>query len=404
MTTTTILASDQQRQRQRQFLPIQARFASSSTSSSRTSSPLASVLAATPSGATAASQATPTLKQTKKPGPHKTQLRQDRSSRIRHRASASPDGQAIAFSTAESYHIDALRSSLYENGLLGRGKGEDAVNLMGEAIWVPVWPLPRGGDEAVREGQAPPTMAATSEGEGATAAAGEIFIFESGAFVAWHMSEADARSFAEKVLGSATTSVAGSALASVVKPSSSSSTNAAAVEIDRYAERQQEAMDFIVSSGETTGVKGDLIIIGSSDARQRAPEERFEPDGSEGSGRSPSGSVPASASAAAPVPLATAIHPPSSSIAGAGKRSRYATAERVDEHGSSATSGQAFLDRAMSRRTVLPRSEDDLKARLSLSRGLARSTKLAVYEEMLDAHMDRSVPPFSISELALGNR
>ena len=373
---TTKVASDQKGQ----LPPIQARFTSTaSTSTPRSSSsPLASVLAAGPAGGSSASQpTTTTLKQSKKPGPHKTQLRQDRSSRIRHRASASPDGQAIAFSTAESYHIDALRSSLYENGLLGRGKGEDAVNLMGEAIWVPVWPLPR--DEGPREGQRPATS--TSE----RAAAGEIFIFESGAFVSWHMSEADARSFAEQVLGSATTSIAGSALGSVVKPSSS--TNAAAVEIDRYGERQQEAMDFVVSSGETTGVKGDLIIIGSSDARQRAPDERFEPEGGDSSGHSAS----AAAAAAAPAPLATAIHPPSSNIAGAGKRSRYARAERVDEHGSSATSGQASLDKAMSRRTVLPRSEDDLKARLSLSRGLARSTKLAVYEEMLDAHMDRCV-------------
>ena len=271
----------------------------------------------------------------KKPGPFKTQLRQDRSSRIRQRPSA-PDGQAIAFSTAESYDIDALRKALWNKGLLGRGDGDDAVNLMGEAIWVPRWPL----SPISSEGGAIETDAAEQ---------GELFVFESGAFVSWNMSETSAREFADSVLRNIDS-----------KPRLMSSEISGdlftPVEVDRYREEQTEAMDYIVRNNQATGVKGDCIIIGESGNSREASADFASP------------------------PLATAIHPPST--ASGNIKGRNQPSDSMIPHAS------GFGQDMSASKAVLQRSENDLRARLTLSRGLARSTKLAVYEEMLDSHMD----------------
>lgn len=287
----------------------------------------------TPSPTPSQSTSTPPTKQ-KKPGPFKNQLRQDRSSRIRQRPNAAPDGQAIAFSTAESYDIDALRKALWNKGLLGRGDGEDAVNLMGEAIWVPRWPLPpRAGEETEVQ---------------TTGEAGELFIFESGAFVSWNMSESSAREFANRVLRNIDS-----------RPHLLSSEPAqeafTPIEVDKYLEEQTEAMDFVIRSNSQTGVRRDCIIIGDS------------------------GHAPQTSADSSSPPLATAIHPPSSAPPA---KARSINQTSFIDHAS------GFGHDLKAPKIVLQRSESDLRARLTLSRGLARSTKLAVYEEMLDTHMD----------------
>lgn len=268
----------------------------------------------------------------------KTQLRQDRSSIIRHTV---PDGQAISFSTAERYDIDTLRKALWDHKLLGRGDGFDAMNLMGEAIWIPKWPVE---DSASNSSSIIATNNGNSESDKTPSqlqqtsdTSGEIFIFETGSFVCWHMSTADAQAFADEVLKK----------------------NDIPVEIERYAEPQVEAMGFVVKSGEKTGVKEDMIVIGTTSEALQADND-----------------VPTDSQASPP--LATAIDPLPNASKGA-----FSLAS------SSSTSLPAGWPGAIShRQTILPRSEDDLRARLSLSSGLARSTKLAVYEEMLDAHMD----------------
>lgn len=276
----------------------------------------------------------------------KTQLRQDRSSIIRHTV---PDGQAISFSTAERYDIDTLRKSLWDHKLLGRGDGFDAMNLMGEAIWIPKWPV----EEASSSNNS--VTIATNNGSSnenekspqqQSDTSGEIFIFETGSFVSWHMSPADAQAFADEVLKKSDIPV----------------------EIEPYAEPQVEAMGFVVQSGEKTGVKEDMIVIGTtSEALQ--PENDITRD-----------------SQASP-PLATAIDPLPNASKGAFSLSASSTS----------ASQVGWMGPFAHRQTILPRSEDDLRARLSLSSGLARSTKLAVYEEMLDLHMDEWVVVFQIN-------
>lgn len=268
----------------------------------------------------------------------KTQLRQDRSSIIRH---VVPDGQAISFSTAERYDIDTLRKALWDHKLLGRGDGFDAMNLMGEAIWIPKWPVEDSSASSNNSSAIATTIGSTaSESDKSplqsTDTSGEIFIFETGSFVSWHMSAADAQAFADEVLKKSDIPV----------------------EIEPYAEPQVEAMGFVVQSGERTGVKEDMIVIGTT-------SEALESD-----------SDIARDNQTSP-PLATAIDPLPSAFKGAFTLSSSASASPPNWTGAVAY-----------RQTILPRSEDDLRARLSLSSGLARSTKLAVYEEMLDSHMD----------------
>lgn len=120
-----------------------------------------------------------------------------------------------------------------------------------------------------------------------------------------------------------------------------------------------EAMGFVVQPGGETGVKEDMIVIGTSS------------EGQEGVYSIENSSSP---------PLATAIDP----IPHASKGTFSLSSSSNGLNGSISS----WPGPLSPRQTILPRSEDDLRARLSLSSGLARSTKLAVYEEMLDAHMD----------------
>lgn len=270
-------------------------------------------------------------------GPNvKTQLRQDRSSIIRHTV---PDGQAISFSTAERYDIDTLRKSLWDHKLLGRGDGFDAMNLMGEAIWIPKWPVEDSSiaSSSIATNNGNENENSSTPKERSDDTSGEIFIFETGSFVSWHMSAADAQAFADEVLKKSDIPV----------------------EIEPYAEPQVEAMGFVVQSGEKTGVKEDMIVIGTTSEALQADDDLVR-------------------HTQASPPLATAIDPLPNASKGTFSLSSS----------SSSASQAEWAGPFTLRQTILPRSEDDLRARLSLSSGLARSTKLAVYEEMLDLHMD----------------
>jgi uncharacterized Rmd1/YagE family protein len=282
----------------------------------------------------------PSAKSLKKAGSYgpnvKTQLRQDRSSIIRHTV---PDGQAISFSTAERYDIDTLRKSLWDHKLLGRGDGFDAMNLMGEAIWIPKWPVEDSSNTsssiATNNGNESENSSVPKKQSDDTP--GEIFIFETGSFVSWHMSAADAQAFADEVLKKSDVPV----------------------EIEPYAEPQVEAMGFVVQSGEKTGVKEDMIVIGTTSEALQEEDDLVR-------------------QTQASPPLATAIDPLPNASKGA-----FSLSSSSPSASQAGWAGPFAL-----RQTILPRSEDDLRARLSLSSGLARSTKLAVYEEMLDSHMD----------------
>lgn len=291
-----------------------------------------------------------------------TQLRADRSSVVR--PVSSPDGQAIAFSTAERYNIDALRRNLWDQGLLGRGDGKDAMNLMGEAIWIPTWPVPAPTASESQEQTSHEKIQSSER-------VGEIFVFESGSIVAWNMAQADAQSFIDQVISS-------------TSPNSSSGVIALPsllVEREKYNEVQTEAMDFIVRYGERTGVRDDLIVIGRTENGDGEGMHQAEEEDERRSHRK-----------AATPPLATAIEPLPTSKATTSSARKAASSPSAPV--TSPSPDMMPLTPLHSPSSQLPRGEDDLRARLSLSSGLARSTKLAMYEEMLESYMDEvsSVP------------
>jgi hypothetical protein len=248
---------------------------------------------------------------------------------------------------------------LWDKALLGRGDGNDAMNLMGEAIWIPHWPLPQESS-AVEE-------SSTGQDVLEEQASGEIFIFESGSYVTWHMSEESARSFGQQVLqqpAGITSSFASSAAAA----------SSGSIEIEKYKEPQTEEMDFIIRTGEKTGVREDVIYIGTSEMDNRDIPSQHQLQSNNDKNKRDSGRSP----------LATAIEPISS-----GTPHKHSKPGRSKASIPQAVQTPDSSTALITTRARLPRNEDDLRARLSLSIGLARSTKLAVYEQRLDDFMDQ---------------
>lgn len=237
---------------------------------------------------------------------------------------------------------------------------------MGEAIYIPHWPL-----EDDSNASASPSNN-TQRGDPSSAhqagPPGEIFIFETGSYVAWHMSQEQAAAFADTVLRPATALPGRTLIDGGSDP---------VVEVSRHDEDQVETMDFVIRADEVTGVRDDVIIIGTSneDAEAVSAEESAWP-------------TPRKS------PLATAIDP-----LPAGSSKSTSASPGFD------FTAEPLLVRGVrdERRARLPKGEEDLHARLSFSIGLARSTKLAVYEEMLDdfieecvAHPDHSTFPICL--------
>ncbi|GAA98359.1 hypothetical protein E5Q_05045 [Mixia osmundae IAM 14324] len=226
-------------------------------------------------------------------------------------SSARSDGLAIAFTSAEEYDIDALRTILWESGLLGRGDDKDAVNLMGEAVYLPQWPL-----------RDTPSIAQTEQ-------SGEVFIFENGSYVTWGLGEHTAAGFLDKVIRGGT--------------------NESSVEKERYPECQSESVNFIVDLTSETGIRDDAITIGQTDLD----------------------------SSARPTSVVTSFAPPAFSKVDSSPHSldvaTGSSIRRADQISSGAS---------------LPTAERDLQARLALSSGLTRSTKLDHYETELDKFLE----------------
>jgi uncharacterized Rmd1/YagE family protein len=290
-------------------------------------------------------------------------------------------GKAIAFATSEEYDVDVLRERLWALGLLGRADGSNAVNLMSEAIWLPRWPLlPDDGDHSSpssasssssetstsmsshsSDHSSPPSSSTLKEieddeyfdgsgsGDSKKPQQGEVFVFENGSYVTWGLEEDVAEMFLTKVIrGNVAQGGAG-------EP----------VEKGRYKEEQSEAIDYLIDLeayvsavqtllpklnmvglvSRTTHVAGDTIIIGKA---RPATAERNS-NNSNSNENTPDGAN-------------TAVEDPAS------------------------LSTETFPAVALS--TNLPSSMADVQARLSLSYGLTRSTKLAVYEESMDSFLE----------------
>ncbi|KAK4049161.1 hypothetical protein OIV83_004320 [Microbotryomycetes sp. JL201] len=188
----------------------------------------------------------------------------------RQQSSRPPDGQAVALTSAENYDTAALLKSLDALGLLGEG---GAVNLLGEAIYLPQW-RPQSSADAAPEG--------------------EVFVFESGTIVTWGLAAGGAESFLREVIRG-------------TPPTTATTQELGWVEQGRYNEVEKEALDFYISR-RSTGMQGDTIHLSAN------------------------GSLP---------------------------------------------SDMASVESSI--------ASPDLLARLAFSAGMARVTKLAIYEEQFDA-------------------
>ncbi|KAL7009599.1 hypothetical protein EMMF5_000506 [Cystobasidiomycetes sp. EMM_F5] len=286
---------------------------------------------------------------------------------------AQPDGQAIAFSVAQSFNIERLTRSLAARNLVGRTDDYDAVNLMGEAIWIPKWPLPEQSANPAG-GRLPP---------GGTSAentnAGEIFVFETGSFVTWGVSEGDALDFRNQVLRAP---------------------GHPGIEVESYTadmekEDWTERMPYFVREGERTGVKNDVVIIGTKGAHRTLSTDDAPTASLEGEYHTP-----------LLTPIEIRARPTNSQV-NLQQTSAPATSPitigsvRSSEETTTPSQSRVSDSHSMPRGTALPAGDDDLRSRLALSSGLARSTKLSIYEEMLENYMDRvkEVP----AQLVLGS-
>ncbi|GAA6060563.1 hypothetical protein JCM10212_006798 [Sporobolomyces blumeae] len=158
------------------------------------------------------------------------------------------DGKAIALTTAQGYDTSVLLKGLEDLGLL-----QGAVNLLGEAIFLPRWspdsvaPSHDGGEPLGSEEQG-------SE-------VGEVFIFESGTVVLWGLSMHAAETFLRKVIRG-----------------SHGRTDLGWVEEGRYSEPETEVLEYWVGKGPTR-MSGDSILLSDPPAFSLAsgPSTRSPP-------------------------------------------------------------------------------------------------------------------------------
>ncbi|KAM0755430.1 hypothetical protein T439DRAFT_344604 [Meredithblackwellia eburnea MCA 4105] len=146
------------------------------------------------------------------------------------RVKGSPQGQAIALTTADNYDTPSLLRGLHALGLLATPG--TAVNLLGEAIYLPSW--------------SPPTRQ-----EGASPTVGEVFIFESGSIVTWGLGREGTDLFLRTVIRGR-------------GEGASEKDELGWVERGRYKESEVEVLDYWVDSNRETQVTGDSILLSSA--------------------------------------------------------------------------------------------------------------------------------------------
>ncbi|SGZ25870.1 BQ5605_C024g09787 [Microbotryum silenes-dioicae] len=166
------------------------------------------------------------------------------------------DGLVVALTSAEHYDTVALVKSLQSLGLLDR-----AINLLGEAVYLPQW--------------SPPSL------DGHPKETGQIFVFESGTIVSWGLSQAGTEAFLRTV-------IRGGGNAS--GPASTASTNASTkvetmlresrigwVEQGRYNEFETEVLEYWTGKsqtrmqGDAVHLSGSLMEISSTTSPQSTP-------------------------------------------------------------------------------------------------------------------------------------
>ncbi|PWN93306.1 hypothetical protein FA10DRAFT_277156 [Acaromyces ingoldii] len=238
----------------------------------------------------------------------------------------------VAYATAEGYDFEALIES---------GRLPDGWQLLedDEVLYIPSWPRPASSSSSSSS-----AGAASQSGGG-----GDAFIFRSGSYVTWGMTEDQSRRFLRAVIRSRTTSASGATKKAIsLAAERSSGRRTGEVEIGPYDEIGDEAMEYLVADDQVTRVVGDVIVMGQAPTLD--PKEDLSSGNEE------------------------AAQPSSSSS------STMADASKTIEE----TSGQ----------DEEPPSWTPLLARLAFSQGLARSARLSVQESALTAYLEEvaSVP------------
>ncbi|SPO27858.1 uncharacterized protein UTRI_05001 [Ustilago trichophora] len=159
-------------------------------------------------------------------------------------------GQVYAWATAYSYSFSELIRS-------GRLPPNYQIFEDNEVIHIPQWPLP-SSTTATATGSATAASTSSATGLNASLGRGEVFIFRSGSYVTWGLDEEQSQRFLRNV-------IQGRDLKHQV-------------EVGRYQQIGDEAMDYLYASSQLTRVQGDIIVIGqppkSFDAEaETAPDE-----------------------------------------------------------------------------------------------------------------------------------
>ncbi|KAL9937775.1 hypothetical protein V8E36_003320 [Tilletia maclaganii] len=238
--------------------------------------------------------------------------------------------EVIAYSTAQAYDFSILARS--ERLPPGWSFLEE-----GDVIHIPTWP-PLSPSHDLSPSPSP---------HDATPLPGETFIFRSGAYVTWGLTEDQARRFHRAVIrgrpaGKTNLSRPDSKFLSSVNKRSSSGeggpggADTGSVEVGAYDRIGDEAMEYLIRDDQPTRVVGDLIVLGHKPRLPSSPDPSAPSDG-----------------------------------------------ESDDPQRS--TAGPATTSTSDDSSTYAPWSP--LLARLSFSLGLARSARLTTQENSLDMFM-----------------
>ncbi len=133
-------------------------------------------------------------------------------------------GEVYAWATANTYSFRELIRS-------GRLPPNFQVFEDNEVIHIPQWPVPSASSASSSA-----TAAESSLGRG------EVFIFRSGSYVTWGLDEEQSQRFLRNVIQGRDLKFQ--------------------VEVGRYSQVGDEAMDYLYASSQPTRVQGDMIVIG----------------------------------------------------------------------------------------------------------------------------------------------
>lgn len=152
-------------------------------------------------------------------------------------------GEVVAYSTAEEYDVRAL-----QHRLARAGYSRPMYNVLGEAIWVPEW------SSKLLESEN--TTAQDDAGEKILPErrTGEVFVFESGSFVSWGLSDVEAVEFLE----------------TIIRPTDAQ----AADRLERNPSREveRETMEYRRSrTGPMFEIVSDQIVIGPTETGSDSP-------------------------------------------------------------------------------------------------------------------------------------